>query len=257
MADLPFVDTHVHFYDLKHPALRWVWLEPDFVHPNLGDIDPLKAQRYGVDEFMAETRFQNVSKVIHVQAALGSPDPVEETRWLQVFADRTDLPQAIVAEAWLANPNVGDMLERHAEFPNLRGIRDLRYDDYLTNGDWLRGFAELERFGLVFCDDPLVEQMPLLADLARRHPGQAICVDHAGFPRRRGDEYSTGIEMGQPDQRSSTGGKIWIDREIVIPNAERVLRRGHLLSSLRERLPGSRVGNQDSGARTPRRVPLD
>ena len=75
--------------------------------------------------------------------------------------------------------------------------------------------------------------------------------------RRRGDEYSTGIEMGQPDQRSSTGGKIWIDGEIVIPNAERVLRRGHLLSSLRERLPGSRVGNQDSGAGTPRRVPLD
>src|SRR6202521_5593746 len=75
--------------------------------------------------------------------------------------------------------------------------------------------------------------------------------------RCRGDEYSTRIEMGQPDQRSSTGGKIWIDREIVIPNAERVLWRGHLLSSLRARLPGSRVGNQASRAGTPRRRRLD
>jgi hypothetical protein len=89
----------------------------------------------------------------------------------------------------------------------------------------------------------------------RYHGTEGACAPET--LRRRGDEYSTGIEMGQPDQRSSTGGKIWIDREIVIPNAERVLRRGHLLSSLRERLPGSRVGNQDSGAGTPRRVPLD
>src|ERR1700674_3515832 len=60
--------------------------------------------------------------------------------------------------------------------------------------------------------------------------------------RRRSDEYNTGIEMGQPDQRSSTGGKIWIDREIAIPNAERVLRRGPLPSFSRRLLAGDRVG---------------
>ena len=190
MARLPFTETHVHFHDFSHSTLRWDWLlpeaEPD---PDLGDYGAIKAQRYLPDDFLAETRFANVEGVVHVQAAIGSTDPVEETRWLQAHADRTGVPHGIVAYADLADPDVVRTLERHAEFPNLRGIRDLRYDDYLTNDAWLRGFAELGRFGLVFCDDPLVEQMPLLADVARRHPGQSICIDHAGFPRRRDDEY--------------------------------------------------------------------
>src|SRR5439155_1523341 len=66
---------------------------------------------------------------------------------------------------------------------------DLRYDDYLTNDDWLRGFSILSRFDLVFCDDPLVEQMEILAGVCERHPEVTICVDHAGFPRRRDSDY--------------------------------------------------------------------
>jgi predicted TIM-barrel fold metal-dependent hydrolase len=189
MAELAFVDTHVHFYDLKHPALRWVWLEPDFVHPNLGDIDPLKAQRYAVDEFVAETRFQNVAKVIHVQAALGSPDPVEETRWLQRFVDRTGLPQGIVAEAWLARPDVAEMLERHSEFPNLRGIRDFGDGDYLTDPAWKRGYALLERFNLVCCLDSNPDAYGKARALADETPGVTLCLDHCGLPSARDREY--------------------------------------------------------------------
>ena len=29
MAELAFVDTHFHLHDMKHPALRYAWLEPD------------------------------------------------------------------------------------------------------------------------------------------------------------------------------------------------------------------------------------
>ena len=92
MTDLPFVDSHVHFWDLKHPTLRWVWLEPEFVHPLMGDIDGLKRLRYAADEYIGESRFQNVTKVVHVQAALGSADPVDETRWLQEMADSHRFP---------------------------------------------------------------------------------------------------------------------------------------------------------------------
>jgi predicted TIM-barrel fold metal-dependent hydrolase len=74
-------------------------------------------------------------------------------------------------------------------YPNFRGIRDLRYDDYLTNEAWLKGFKVLERHSLVYCDDPLIEHMPRLAELAHEHPGLTVCVDHAGFPRRRDPEY--------------------------------------------------------------------
>lgn len=189
MAELEFVDTHIHFWDLKDPALRYSWLEPDFVHPVLGNIDGIKSQRYGPDEFVAESRFANVTKAIHVQAAIGIEDPVEETRWLQAFADQTGIPQGIVAYVDLADPAVESVLERHAGYANLRGIRDLRYDGYLTDEAWQRGYALLERFGLVACDDPLVEHMGDAVELARRYPGITLCVDHAGFPKARDDEH--------------------------------------------------------------------
>jgi predicted TIM-barrel fold metal-dependent hydrolase len=190
MADLEFTDTHVHFHDLDEPTLRYSWLEPDAPPtPELGDYGAIKSRRYWADDFVGETRFANVGKVIHVQAAIGIDDPVEETRWLQAFADRLGVPHGIVAFVDLAQPDAESVLERHTAFANLRGIRDLRYDDYLTDEAWEKGYALLERVGLVCCDDPMVEVMGDAADLVRRHPGITYCVDHAGFPRRRDPEY--------------------------------------------------------------------
>lgn len=189
MAELAFTDTHVHFWDLQNPSLRYDWLTPEAEHPSLGDYGAIKSRRYWADDFMGETRFANVAKVVHVQAVIGIEDPVEETRWLQAFFDRLGIPQGIVAFADLSRPDIEQTIQRHAEFRNLRGIRDLRYDDYLTDENWERGYALLEKYDLVFCDDPLVGVMEHAAELVRRHPGIIYCVDHAGFPRRRDREY--------------------------------------------------------------------
>jgi predicted TIM-barrel fold metal-dependent hydrolase len=189
MARLPFTDSHVHFHDMQHPTLRYDWLEPEGEDIVLDDYRAIKALRYWADDFLAETRFHNVERVVHVQAATGSPDPVDETEWLQAFADRLGIPHGIVAYADLAAPDAVETLERHARFANLRGIRDLRYDDYLSSAAWRRGYGELERFGLVCCDDPIVEEMPLALELAREFPGVTLCIDHASFPRERTDEY--------------------------------------------------------------------
>jgi predicted TIM-barrel fold metal-dependent hydrolase len=189
MTDLPFVDTHVHFWNLTHPTLRWVWLEPDFVHPLMGDIDGLKRLRFTADDYIAQTRFTEVSKVIHVQAALGSPDPVEETAWLEEMADRTGVPNGIVAEAWLSRPDVEAQLERHAQFPRLRGIRDFGEGEYLEDPAWERGYAALERFGLVCCLDSEADRFAKARALAERHPGVRLCLDHCGVPLERTDAY--------------------------------------------------------------------
>jgi predicted TIM-barrel fold metal-dependent hydrolase len=179
----------VHFHDLTNPRLRYDWLEPGGEDIVLEDYRAIKSLRYWADDFIAETRFHNVSRVVHVQAATGIDDPVAETEWLQAFADRLGVPHGIVAYADLCAPDVADSLARHAQFPNLRGIRDLRYDDYLTNPDWQRGYAQLERFNLVCCDDPALEEMQLALQLARSFPGITLCIDHAGFPRGRDEDY--------------------------------------------------------------------
>jgi predicted TIM-barrel fold metal-dependent hydrolase len=190
VADREFTDSHVHFWDRRLPELGgYHWLDEDAEHPQLGDYGAIKMVRYWADDFLAETRSQNVGNVIHVQAALGIEDPVEETRWLQAFADRLGVPQGIVGFVDLASPEAGQTIRRHREYANLCGIRDLRYDDYLTSPEWERGFALLEEHGLVCCDDPMVEVMDDAARLVERHPGITYCVDHAGFPRRRDREY--------------------------------------------------------------------
>jgi predicted TIM-barrel fold metal-dependent hydrolase len=189
MAKLPFVDTHVHFYDFSRDDLRWAWLEADFIHPVLGNIDGIKARRFVADEFIAETRFANVSKMVHVQAALGSENPVNETAWLQEMADKTGFPHGIVAECHLADDDYGEVLERHSQFANMRGVRDFGPGDYLIDPSWQRGYRELAKYGWVCCLDSDPDHYHQAAELARAVPGATMCIDHAGFPRKRDDEY--------------------------------------------------------------------
>ena len=64
---------------------------------------------------------RTLTKAVHVQAAIGSPDPVTETEWLQEAADRTGFPHGIVAYADLRDPGVEAVLERHCESPEHAG----------------------------------------------------------------------------------------------------------------------------------------
>jgi predicted TIM-barrel fold metal-dependent hydrolase len=189
MARIPFVDTHFHLHDMRHPELRYAWLEPPAVHPRLGDISAIKSQAYRIDDFIAEIRFANVPKAVHVQAALGTEDPVEETRWLQSFADRTGYPQAIVAECHLDRPGAHEVLERHGQYRNLRGIRDFGPPDYLRNSAWLEGWRLLSRYNLVSCLDVRHTAFAEVVAMASTSPDTLICVDHCGIPESRTAEY--------------------------------------------------------------------
>ena len=189
MAKLPFVDTHVHYWDLKDPSLAYSWLERDWVHPILGNIDGIKVLRYMADDFIAETRFQNVSKAIHVQAAIGIANPVAETRWLQEQADATGFPHGIVAHCDLAADDAQAVIEGHLQYANTRGIRDFGQGDYLVDPSWRRGYGLLSRYDLVFCLDPVLESLTKARALAEEYPDVVLCVDHAGYPRERDPEY--------------------------------------------------------------------
>jgi predicted TIM-barrel fold metal-dependent hydrolase len=188
----PFVDTHVHLWDLRRTDVRWQWLEWDYdePHPLVGDYEAIKAPRYDSAALRAESRGAGTVKVVHVQAAVGTADPVAETRWLEELARASGWPDGIVAHADLKSPQVERELERHAEASDrLRGIRDFSSGDYLVDEAFRRGYAALERYRLV-CDlDCQWQEMEKARDLARAVPGVTMVLDHAGYPQRRDDEY--------------------------------------------------------------------
>ncbi len=198
MTDLlDFVDSHIHFWDRPHPFLRWDWLEPDALHPDLGDMPNLKSwHRFLPQDLRSDAKGSGLRKVVHIQAAIGTPDPVDETRWLQTIADETGWPNAIIAEAHLQEPDVDGVLERHCEYPNMRGIRDFATGDYLVDPAFRRGFALLEKRGLVFDLDCTWQNMEKALLLARTFPETRIILGHAGFPRERNDEYLASWRSG-------------------------------------------------------------
>ena len=190
MPKLPFVDTHVHFYDMQHPELFYGHWQPGVPHPVLGEqIQRLAERNYFAEDYVAETRNANVAKAVHVQAAIGSKDPVKETEWLQEAADRTGFPHGIVAHADLRSPDVERVLERHCEYANMRGVRDFSYGDYLVEPDFHRGFALLEKYDLVPSMSARWQDMEKLRGVAAKFPNIAIVVDHTGSPEERSAEY--------------------------------------------------------------------
>ena len=111
-----FVDAHVHFYDMKHPTLYYGHWQPDEDHPFLGSQTRiLGSKNYLAENFLADSAIHGVTKVVHVQAAIGSKDPVEETKWLQEIYQNTGIPNAIVGHVDLRGSKAGDVIERHLE----------------------------------------------------------------------------------------------------------------------------------------------
>jgi predicted TIM-barrel fold metal-dependent hydrolase len=190
---LPFTDAHMHLWDSREPGLKYYWLAPGGDPGEteiMGEYGAVRCERYTAEDYIAETRFQNVDCVIHVQSADANPaDPLVEARWVDGFRERFGIPHAIIGYADLAAPNVREVIALHREIDVFRGIRDLRADDYLENPRWEEGVAYLAEHELVLCDEFPIERAPLAAGIAQRNPGLTCCLDHALFPRltRDGD----------------------------------------------------------------------
>ncbi|MCA0217462.1 MAG: amidohydrolase family protein [Actinobacteria bacterium] len=195
MARHPIIDTHVHFWNMATPddGMKWVWLEKDFVHPILGDIDGMKSVKYDINHVFAESRFADVSGFVHVQAAIGSDDPVTETRWLTRMRETAPVPFTIVAHADLGSDDAMRQLDGHAESPYFVGIRDFASEPMLASGQINPVYEEslkvLTQRGIVFDLDCEWFNMGAALELARRHPELQIVLEHIGFPRSRDDEY--------------------------------------------------------------------
>lgn len=188
---IPFVDAHIHLWDLDHIRYSWLTGPLDDDGPN-GSVEAI-AHDYGVAEYRADMAKWNVVGAVHIDAGADPDQALRETEWLEGRADTDGLPTAIVAFAPLHDPDVERLLERQAAHPRVRGIRqivnwhtDARRTyaprDLTQDDQWRAGFGLLGKHGLSFDLQCYPGQMAGLAPLIERHPDVPVIINHAGMP---------------------------------------------------------------------------
>ncbi|HEX4215384.1 MAG TPA: amidohydrolase family protein [Candidatus Dormibacteraeota bacterium] len=199
----PLVDPHHHLWDLDLMPYEWLRKPPQ--HPT-GTVDIRKT--YLLDDLLADAKGLNLVRSVHLEAGADRSNPVAETAWLQKIADERGFPHGIVGFAPLHDPEVGRTLEEHARYPNFRGIRHImNWDadparsqcdrpDYMTDPQWLAGYAELERLGMSFDLQAVPFQMRDAAAVAHKHPTVPMIVNHTGMPMDQSPEGHTAWREG-------------------------------------------------------------
>lgn len=195
-AALPLVDAHQHLQDIESHVYPWL-CESDRPPQLEGDLAPIR-RNYLPADYARDVAGFDVRKVVHVQNGWDPADPVGETRWLERLARDTGRPNAIVAFADLAAPDVEAVLEAHlAASSAVRGIRQIltwhadpvlrvaAQPDLMEQAAWRRGFARLGRLGLSFDLQVYWPQMDMALALARAFPDTALVLDHFGMPVER------------------------------------------------------------------------
>jgi predicted TIM-barrel fold metal-dependent hydrolase len=194
----PVIDPHHHLWDLgRH---RYPWLQARPLAPCLeGNILPI-ARNYLLEDYRSDTHKQNVVKSVHIECGWDPANPVGETEWLQGIADQHGYPHGIVARATLNAPNVDQILEGHARYKNIRGIRHavnwhpdpvktyVSRPDLIRTEEWRHGFSLLGKFGFSFDLQLYPEQMQDAAALANAYPDILIILNHTGMPVDRDEE---------------------------------------------------------------------
>lgn len=191
MTAIPFVDAHIHLWDLNH--IRYPWLTPPFDGDGPNGSAEAIARDYGVADYRAALARWNVVGAVHIDAGADAAHALRETEWLEGLATDTGLPTGIVAYADLADPGVDALLAQQAAHPRVRGIRQIvnwhadaqrTYTprDMTRDEAWQAGFARLATHRLSFDLQCYPGQMPGLVPLLARHPDVPVIVNHLGMP---------------------------------------------------------------------------
>jgi len=126
MNNIKIVDAHHHLWDLNNKDTKYSWLMVTEGEAFFGDYAAIR-KNYLLEDYIEDTKNQNIIKSVHVQAEHDDDKPVNETAWLQNLADThsSKLPNAIVAFADFSKNNVSEILDAHQEYKNTRGIRQI------------------------------------------------------------------------------------------------------------------------------------
>jgi len=170
------IDAHHHFWHYIPAEYGWI---DDAMASIRRDFLP--------SDLAPEIRAAGIDAVVSVQAR----QSLGETEWLLELAAAHPFVAGVVGWLPLTNPDLGDVLEKLAANPWLKGVRHVLQaepDSYFDRVAFNAGLAQLQRFPLTY--DILIrhQQLPAAIRLVDRHPNQVFVLDHiAKPPIRTGD----------------------------------------------------------------------
>ncbi len=200
--DGPIVDAHHHFWRPAHGHIPW--LRPGARIPfRYGDYDSIK-RAYLPPDYLADARGFNIVGTVTMETEWELDDPIGEIRDLEDIRDAFGLPDAAVAHAVLADPDVEHVLETFAgEHPIVRAIREKPGQaptaaqarscrTLMMDPRWRAGYALLHRHGLHFELQTAWWHLHEALDLVRAFPQTPITINHAALPADRSPEGLAG-----------------------------------------------------------------
>ena len=217
---MELVDAHHHFWDLGGSNHPWL-CQPPWIKFRYGDYAAIR-RNYLLKDYLSDTGAHTLLGSVHVEAEWHAQDPVGETRWLSKVLSSSPHPVVLVVQARLDQQNVGEVLNQHAAFEQVRGVRhkpcsapiaaDAQRDQpgSMDDPNWRDGYARLALHNFSFDLQTPYWHLDQAADLARDFPDTRLILNHTGMPlSRHGPEliaWRSGME--QVARQDNTAVKI-------------------------------------------------
>jgi predicted TIM-barrel fold metal-dependent hydrolase len=194
---LEIVDAHHHLWDLSN---HYPWLRD---HPEhnflLGDYTALK-RNYLPEDYRLDAHGLKVTATVHVEAECDRARAVDETAWLHRMHAQYGMPNAVVAHAFLHQPDLEEVLLQHKKHVLVRGIRskpvtsrrpnDARPDGAgsLHDPNWRLGMKLLEKHGLSWDLRVPFWHLQEAASFLHDFPKLRVGLNHTGLPWDRSED---------------------------------------------------------------------
>jgi len=187
------IDAHHHIWRQKD--LPWL-LGPE-QRCLFGAYDAIKRD-YLIEEYLKDVKRSGVKKSAYVQANWAPNWFTDEAAWVQSIADLSGWPHAIIGYADFTVGDVCRQLDKLAEFPLVRGVRQqfhwhenpayrfAKSDDLCTDRAVQKNIKQLSKYGWSFELQVFPSQMPDAAKLAAACPDVTFILRHAGMLEDKG-----------------------------------------------------------------------
>ncbi|WP_067242917.1 amidohydrolase family protein [Microbacterium resistens] len=185
----PIIDAHHHVWDLglgRHP-----WLAPGArVAHRYGDYEAIKHDYLPAD-YLRDIEGTGIVASVYMEAEWTPGDALGEVATVERYRERTGVPGAIVAQAWLDAPDVDERLRELAAVPAVKAVRHKpggpTTPDEAASGRrslmsdraWRAGYARLAEHGLHFDLQTPWWNLAEARRLAEDFPDSTLVIDHA------------------------------------------------------------------------------